>query len=147
MDIADWARGILIAQPFSRLVGAEIEEFVPGRAVFTLALEDKHQQHLGMAHGGVVATLADMALTFCGGSVLGQVLTSEFKINYLRPAIGERLVARAEVIGHGRTQAVTRCEIFACADGVEKLCAAAQGTIVKIETSAPQPPLSSHAPA
>ncbi len=128
------AQAILDAQPFSKMVGAELVEFGEGRCEFSTPMRDELTQHMGIAHGGVIATLADMALTFVGGSVLGPVITSEIKINYIRPGVGERLVARAEVVGHGRRQAVTRCDIFTVVDGEEKLCAAAQGTIVKLES-------------
>ena len=60
------------------------------------------------------------------------VVTSEYKINYLRPAIGERLVARAHADHVGKTQAVCRCEVFVLREGVEKLCAIAQGTIARL---------------
>ncbi|QDC11412.1 PaaI family thioesterase [Oceanicola sp. D3] len=130
----DEAQAILDAQPFSKLVGAKLELFEDGRCVISAPMREELKQHMGIAHGGVLATLADMALTFVGAMVLGPVITSELKINYLRPGTGERLVARGEVVGHGRRQAVTRCDVFAVVDGEEKLCAAAQGTIVKIES-------------
>ena len=60
----------------------------------------------GSFHGGAIASLADNALTFAGGTVLGvAVVTSEFKINFLRPALGDSLVARATVVHKGRRQA------------------------------------------
>ena len=62
------------------------------------------------------------------------VVTSEFKINYLRPARGETLVARAEVVHCGRTQAVCRYDIFSSDGGAERLCATAQGTVAKLPT-------------
>ncbi|MFY0634521.1 MAG: PaaI family thioesterase [Vannielia sp.] len=133
MLLMEQAQAILDAQPFSKLVGAELELFEDGRCVISATMRDELRQHMGIAHGGVLATLADMALTFAGGAVLGPVITSELKINYIRPGNGDRLVARGEVVGHGRRQAVTRCEIYSVTDGEEKLCAAAQGTIVKIE--------------
>nr|WP_273544282.1 PaaI family thioesterase [Luteimonas saliphila] len=50
-------------------------------------------------HGGVLAYLADNAITFAGGMALGvNALTSEFKINYLRPATGAMLIARAGAV-------------------------------------------------
>jgi uncharacterized protein (TIGR00369 family) len=62
------------------------------------------------------------------------VLTSEFKINYLRPAKdADKLVAVATVVGSGRTQAVCRCDIYLEREGERKICAAAQGTIRKAE--------------
>lgn len=84
----------------------------------------------GFLHGGVLSYLADNALTFAGGRRLeGQVVSGEYKISYIRPARGDALVARAEVISSGKTQSVPRCEIYALTDGTERLCAAAQGTI------------------
>lgn len=59
----------------------------------------------------------------------GMVITSEFKINYVRPAQGEAVVARAVCVHAGRTQGVSRCDVFMVKDGEEKLCAVAQGTI------------------
>jgi uncharacterized protein (TIGR00369 family) len=90
------------------------------------------QQH-GFVHGGVISYAADNALTFAGGSALGTgVVTSEYKINYLRPAVGEVLIARATVIYSSKTQAVCHCDVFMAAGGKEKLCAVAQGTIARI---------------
>jgi len=60
------------------------------------------------------------------------VVTAEYKINYVRPALGERLVARAKAVHKGQSQAVCTCEVFAVNDGVEKLVALAQGTIARL---------------
>ena len=130
-DLMELGRKIFNDQPFSHQVGGEILRFETGVCEFALDLEKHHQQQHGFTHGGVLAYLADSALTFAGGSVLGDVLTLEFKINYLRPGVGERLIARARVLSQGKRQAVVRCDIFAVNGGEEKLCAAAQGTIAK----------------
>ena len=130
MDILEFGKGILAQQPFSVMLGAELTRFEQGLAEIRLPLRaDLKQQH-GFAHGGVVSYLADNALTYAGGSVLGQVLTLEMKINYTRPAIGEQLIARAEVESHGKRQAVCSCRVYAVKDGEEKLCALAQGTVL-----------------
>lgn len=131
MTRLDKAKETLKQQAFSRFIGANISKFEAGEAELTLEIRDEHMQQHGFVHGGVLAYLADNALTFCGGSVLNGVLTSEMKINYARPAVGQTLVARAAVVSSGRTQAICRCDIFVVKDGVEKLCAAAQGTIVQ----------------
>ena len=75
-------------------------------------------------------------LTYAGGSVLGDSVTSEYKINYLRPAIGDTLVARASVLSSGKQQAVCQCQVFCCDDGQEKLAAVAQGTITRVQRTA-----------
>ncbi|EML5474255.1 PaaI family thioesterase [Pseudomonas aeruginosa] len=122
---------ILQNQPFSQLLGTQLDRFEPGQAVLSLVIRDELKQQHGFLHGGVVSYLADNALTYAGGSVLGDSLTVEYKINYLRPAIGERLIARASVLSAGKRQAVCQCEVFALAHGEEKRVAVAQGTISK----------------
>ena len=126
-------RDVLAKQPFSALLGAELAALSPGKVDLQLVLKPEHLQQNGFAHGGVVSYLADNALTFAGGTAMQvQVVTSEFKINYVRPAVGERLVARATADAVSKTQAVCRCEVFAVKGGAEKLCALAQGTIVRL---------------
>ncbi|NUZ08230.1 PaaI family thioesterase [Piscinibacter koreensis] len=125
-------REVLATQPFSVLLGAELVALAPGRVELAVAMRDDLRQQDGFAHGGVVSYLADNALTFAGGTALRvPVVTSEYKINYLRPALGERLLARAEALHVGRSQAVCRCEIVAVGAAGEKLCAVAQGTIAR----------------
>jgi uncharacterized protein (TIGR00369 family) len=123
-------RAVLAAQPFSVLIGAELVSLSKGAVELQVPITDKIRQQHGFVHGGVVSYAADNALTYAGGSVLlASVVTSEFKINYVRPAIGDMLIARAKAVHVGKTQAVCTCEVFALSDGVEKLCAIAQGTI------------------
>jgi uncharacterized protein (TIGR00369 family) len=125
-------RAVLARQAFSAMLGAQLDVFEPGRAQLSLPLAPDLLQQDGFVHGGVLSYLADNALTYAGGSVLGNALTSEFKINYLRPAKdADRLVAVATVVGSGKTQAVCRCDVFVESGGERKLCAAAQGTIRK----------------
>ncbi|MBA3826056.1 MAG: PaaI family thioesterase [Ktedonobacterales bacterium] len=125
-------QGILASQPFSALLGAELTAFAPGLATIELANRADFAQQFGLVHGGVLSYLADNALTFAGGTVLGaSVLTAEYKINYVRAARGERLIARATVIAATARQAVCRCDVFIVSNGSETLCATAQGTIVK----------------
>lgn len=95
------------------------------------SIRPDHLQQHGFAHGGVISYLAHNALTFAGGSVLADSVTREYKISYLRPAIGQRLIGRASVTGSGKSQAVCHCDVFVVADGTEKMCATAQGTIRK----------------
>ncbi|MGQ3115747.1 MAG: PaaI family thioesterase [Hydrogenophaga sp.] len=126
-------REVLAAQPFSRLIGAELAAFSKGHCELHVPIGESVKQQHGFVHGGVLSYAADNALTYAGGSALGlPVVTAEFKINYLRPAIGERLIARADAVHTGRTQSVCRCDVFVVKDGVEKLCAVAQGTIAAL---------------
>jgi uncharacterized protein (TIGR00369 family) len=126
-------REVIASQPFSVLLGAEMLALEPGRCELAVAITAPLKQQMGFAHGGVVSYLADNALTFAGGTAMQvPVVTSEYKINYVRPAIGERLIARARAVHVSKTQAVCQCEVFAIQAGAEKLCAIAQGTIAKL---------------
>jgi uncharacterized protein (TIGR00369 family) len=127
-------REVLAEQPFSRLLGAELKRLEPGGICeLELALRTDLLQQRGFAHGGVVSYLADNALTYAGGAAAEfAVVTSEFKINYVRPAIGERLIARAEAVAVGKNQVVCRCDVFVRSGADEKLCAVAQGTIARL---------------
>ena len=130
------ARLVLESQPFSRLVSAQLSAFAADRVELRVPITEQLTQQHGFVHGGVVSYAADNALTFAGGTALGPaVVTSEFKINYLRPARGESLVARAMVVHAGNVQAVCRCEVFAVAEDMEVLCAVAQGTIAALGTA------------
>ena len=131
-DLLIIGRQVLAGQPISRLFGAEVTEFSAERVEITVPITEQVEQQHGTVHGGVISYAADNALTFAGGSVLGPaVVSSEFKINFLKPAQGVRLLARASVLYAGKSQAVCRCDVLSVsADGTETLCAAAQGTIV-----------------
>jgi uncharacterized protein (TIGR00369 family) len=132
-DVLAIGKQVLTSQPFSVLLGAELLYFSQGRAEIKVPIRPELKQQHGFVHGGVISYAADNALTFAGGSVLGPgVVTSEFKINYLRPAMGDFLVARATVIYSSKSQAVCRCDVFVSSEGAETLCATSQGTIAKL---------------
>ncbi|WP_245241979.1 PaaI family thioesterase, partial [Streptomyces sp. NEAU-H3] len=141
----EFARRVFAAQPFTRFLGAELVSASPGAAEIRIANRpDLRQQH-GFVHGGVLSYLADNALTFAGGLALGgDALTAEFKVNYVRPATGPTVTARAEAVATTRRQAVCRCEVWSVEeDGKQNLVAVAQGTIVSARGSpdpGPTPP-------
>ena len=132
-NLLEMGKKVLKSQPFSVLLGAELTCFEVGRAEITLAIKDDLKQQHGFVHGGVVSYLADNCLTYAGGSVFGDCVTSEYKINYIRPTVGHTLIARSTVLSAGKRQAVCECKIFAIGEKGEVLVAVAQGTITKIE--------------
>lgn len=131
------ARKVLDSQPFSRLLKARITAFGDGEAALEVDIREELHQQNGYLHGGVLAYAADNSITFAAGTTLGPaVLTGGFSVQYLRPATGVKLVARAAVVHTGRRQAVVRSDLFAVnADGEETLCAVAQGTVLSAQQS------------
>jgi len=128
----DFGKQVLKEQPFSVLLGAELTQFEEGKAELSLAIRDELTQNFGFVHGGVLSYLADNCITFSAASVLGKCVTSEYKINYVRPAIGETLIARSTVLSSGKKQATCECKVYVLSDNNEKLVAVALGTISKI---------------
>ncbi|SDR51761.1 PaaI family thioesterase [Paraburkholderia tuberum] len=132
-DLLDRARGALHAQPFSMLLGAELIHAGSDELTLCLPIRDELRQQHGFVHGGVISYLADNALTFAGALSLGpRVVTGEYKINYLRPAVKGTLIARASVVYAGRHQATCQCSVFVMEGNREKLVAVAQGTVNRI---------------
>jgi uncharacterized protein (TIGR00369 family) len=122
----------ILSQPFTRLIGAKLTRIGEDGVELTLPItEDMKQQH-GFVHGGVISYLADNCLTCAGATVLGDCVTAEYKINYVRPGLGVKLVSEAKVISSGKRQAVCECKIYAFEDDKGVLIAVAQGTINKL---------------
>lgn len=130
-EIKEFALKVFQSQPFSLFIGAELVACSSDSAELALAVQDHHKQQHGFVHGGAISYLADNAITFAGGLALGgNALTAEFKINYIRPAVGTRLIAKAQARSAGRRMAICQCEVYAIDGESRKLCALAQGTVV-----------------
>lgn len=126
----DEAQQVLTSQPFSAMLGTTITQYDDDGVTLELELKGDHLQQHGYVHGGVQCYMADNALTFAGGQALGpSVLTAGVNLTYLRPAQGDRLIARATTQGRTSRTAVTQVEIYALKDGEEYLCAAGSGTV------------------
>lgn len=130
-----WDLGITAfeGQAFSSLVGARLTTLSAEGVEIRLPIKPELLQQYGFVHGGVLAYLADNAMTFAGAAALGRnVVTVEIKVNYVRPAVGAELVARAHAVSGGKTVAVARCDIHVIDQDAERLCAVAQGTISRM---------------
>lgn len=126
---------VLAAQPFNDLVGARLVTFNTNEAVLEIDIADRHRQQYGLVHGGVLAYLADNALTFAAGATLGpSIITSGFSVSYLRGSRIGTLRARGSVVHHSRGLAVTKAEITCTDQETHALVAIAQGTVVKTST-------------
>lgn len=121
------------AQPLMHFLGAELTHVSPGECVIELPYRDELSQHHGYFHGGVIGMLADNAGGFAGYSVMPEeasVLTVEYKINLMAPAVGERMIAEGSVVRAGRNLVVTRAEVYVLNKGERKHCASMQQTLM-----------------
>lgn len=129
-------RGINATGAFNRWCGIEVLAAGEGRAEIAVAWREDLGQYSGFLHAGIVGALIDTACGFAACTVVGRVLASHYSVNCLRPAVGERFIARARVVKPGKTQVFTACELFALQDGDEKLVATGETLLVPV-TMAP----------
>lgn len=116
-------------------LGAVLTRVDPGAVEIMMPYrEDLTQQH-GFIHAGIVATILDSACGYAAFSLMPvdvAVLTVEYKINLLRPAKGDRLVARARVVRPGKTVTVCSGDVFAQTGGSENVVATMLATIMAV---------------
>ena len=118
---------------FNRWCGIEVLEAEPGRVVLAMNWRPEAGQYAGFMHAGVIGALIDTACGFAAVTVVGsKVMASHYSVNCLRPAIGERFIARARVVKPGRSQIFTACELFAEANGKESLVATGETLLIVV---------------
>ena len=110
---------------FIRDLEIRLDKASNGVCETSLVVQDRFLQQHGFIHGGVIATMADHTAGGAARSVSGDkdVLTVEFKINYLRPAIGDRLRCTATMLRAGKTVIVAEALVYAINAGKETLVA------------------------
>jgi len=122
-------------QGLMRNLEARLVDVKPGMTEIRVGYrEDLTQQH-GYFHGGVSATIADTACGYAAYTLTAAdatVLTVEFKINMLAPALGEELIARARVVRSGRTLTVCTADVFGRKGEAETHCATMVATIMSL---------------
>ncbi len=118
------------------LLGARVDKVAPGTCVLSLPYSDKVTQQQGAFHGGAVGALADIA---AGYAALTQappdteVVTVEYKINFMAGCQGGELRATGRVVKAGKRIMVTAAEVVHVADGgLETTCAILQQTIMPV---------------
>ena len=122
-DSLTLVRGINQKAAFNRWWGIEVLSAEPGKVELAMRWRPEAGQYAGFLHAGLVAALIDTACGFAAATMVGSVLASHFSVNCLRPAVGERFIARARVVKPGKSQVFTACELYAEAEGSEKLVA------------------------
>lgn len=126
------------AQGLMTTLGATLEHVADGQVRIALPFSPAITQQQGFGHAGAITSIVDSA---CGYAALTkappgmEVVTAEFKLNLLRPAIGQRFVAVGMVQNAGRLLTVCTGEVRAFADGAPaegKLVALMQATFVNV---------------
>ena len=127
------------AKDFTRAAGFRVVKAEPGYAELAVARRDDLLQFFGHFHGGVITALADQAAGMAITSSLprGRIgVTVELKINFLEPASGAELLARAKTLKMSGSIGVATVEIFSKDGASETLCAFCTATMRALDLPA-----------
>ena len=125
---------LVVRESFARqslmsTIGAGLTRVAPGEVTIELPFRDGFAQQNGFLHAGIVTAIADTACGYAALTLMPagkEVLSVEFKLNLLAPAVGERFTAAATVLRAGRTLTVVRADVHAG----ETLVATMLGTMI-----------------
>jgi uncharacterized protein (TIGR00369 family) len=121
----------LLAGFGARLVGVE-----PGRVVIELPFSERLTQQQDHFHGASIGAIGDSAGGYAALTLMpagSEVVTVEYKMNFLRPAKGELLRADGRVVRAGRSVTVARIDVDVIERGAAQACALLQATYMRVE--------------
>ncbi len=116
-------------------IGAELIRIDPGEVRIGLTFRDSLTQQHGFIHAGVITTIMDNACGYAAYTLMpedSEVLTVEYKVNFLSPALGEKFTAIGKVIKPGKTISFCQGEVVAVQDGKEKTIATMAATMISV---------------
>ncbi|MEO1136415.1 MAG: PaaI family thioesterase [Pseudomonadota bacterium] len=134
-DLKETFEHLTTARGFTKESGFRIRAFEEGFVALEVAPKEALVQFLGYVHAGVVTGLADHAAGACYASVLPEgraCLTIELKINFMKPAKGDLLVAEATALSRGKSIGVVRSDVYAETGDARELVATATVTLKSI---------------
>jgi uncharacterized protein (TIGR00369 family) len=132
-SVFERVRASFAQQQFMTTLGALLVSVKPGAVEIAVPFRADLTQQNGFLHAGVITSVLDSACGYAALSVAPEnadVLSVEFKVNLLSPAVGEKFVARGHVKRAGRTITVCAADAFAITGGKEKLVATMLATII-----------------
>ena len=134
-DFATKVRASFSRQPFMAHLGARIVTVEAGHVEIEVDYRKELTQQHEYIHAGVTGAIVDSACGYAAYTLQPPettVLTVEYKLNLLRPAVGEKLLASARVLRSGKNITVCQGEVFSIQDGQRTLCAATLATIMTL---------------
>lgn len=117
-------------------LGAEITTRKKGEVEIRFPFHPSLTQQNDFVHAGAITSILDSACGYAALSVAPEghdVLSVEFKVNLLAPAVGEEFLARSQVKRAGKTLIVCAADAFARQNGQEKLVATMLATIMALK--------------
>lgn len=126
-------------QGLMRHLGAAIVRVAQGECVIALPYGDRVTQQQGAFHGGAIGALADIAGGYAAMTVApagAEVVSVEYKINFLASCQGGELCATGRVVKAGKRIIVTAVDVVHVGDdGRQTACAVLQQTVMPVPTT------------
>lgn len=122
-------------QGFLKMLGFRMITVEPGHVVIEIPFRDDLTQQQGSIHAGVISTALDVTCAYAAYTLMpsdSDVVSVEFKVNMLAPAVGDRFLASGRVLKAGHTLTVTTGELTAEKEGRTILVAAMQATMMTV---------------
>ena len=123
-------------QGLMQTLGASLGQVGPGEVTIRMPFSPAISQQHGFAHAGSIATIVDSACGYAALTLMAEdkaVLTSEFKINLLAPALGTHFEAKGRVLRAGRRIHVVQGEAWAIQGESRKQVAVMLATMMVID--------------
>jgi len=123
-------------QSLMHTIGAKLEKVDSGEVTITIERRKDLLNQYGFLHGGLVSTLIDNSIGFAARSLLGtnrDVLTVEYKTNFLTPADGDSFCTEGKIVRSGKTLLVGQANVYSIKNGSRKLCATGLGTYMSVD--------------
>jgi uncharacterized protein (TIGR00369 family) len=127
-DLAERVRAAVAQQPFMTVLGVTVAHAAAGEVDLELPFDERLTQQHGFLHAGAVAAVLDSACGYAAWSAAdggADVLTVEYKIDLLEPALGSSVLCQGRVVRRGGRLTVCRGEAYAD----DKLIAASSTTM------------------
>ena len=126
-DVGEYINNFYDDNPFTRGLGVKIISIEKGNAAVSLKIEHEHTNVYGIAHGGVIMSLCDMAVGAVCLSVKKKVVTLDFNINIMKSVPeGETALVKSTILHDGRSTIVAEASVF---NGKNQLCAKARASL------------------
>jgi uncharacterized protein (TIGR00369 family) len=122
-------------QNVMKTIGAILSRVAPGEVVIELSYDASLTQQHGYLHAGIVTTVVDSACGYAAYTLMApdsEVLTIEYKVNFMAPARGERFKGIGKVLRSGRTITVCSGDVVANENGKEEVVATMLATMISV---------------
>jgi uncharacterized protein (TIGR00369 family) len=122
-------------QDVMKTIGAELVKVMPGEVHIDFSYKESLTQQNGYIHAGIVTSVVDNACGYAAYTLMpaeSDVLTIEYKVNFMSPAKGDRFKGIGRVVKPGRTVTVCSGDVIAVDEGKEKIIATMLATMISV---------------